>query len=131
MVASVTPFLMFQGDAEAAMDFYAGLIPDSRIVEINRYEAGEAGPAGTVKTATMRVGGQTVRCIDSPIRHNFDFTPSFSFFVDCQSEEEFARLVAGLSEGGGMLMAPDNYGFSRRFAWLNDRFGVSWQLNLP
>jgi predicted 3-demethylubiquinone-9 3-methyltransferase (glyoxalase superfamily) len=130
MVATVTPFLMFQGDAEAAMHFYAGLIPDSRIVEINRYGAGESGPAGTVKTATICVGGQTVRCVDSPIRHNFDFTPSFSFFVDCQSEDEFERLVAGLSEGGSMLMSPDNYGFSRRFAWLNDRFRVSWQLNL-
>ena len=45
--------------------------------------------------------------------------------------EELDRLFAGLSEGGGVLMPVGEYGFSRRFAWVNDRFGVSWQLNLP
>jgi predicted 3-demethylubiquinone-9 3-methyltransferase (glyoxalase superfamily) len=80
--------------------------------------------------AHFAFAGQSVMCIDSPVKHEFDFTPSFSFFVECESEEEIDRLVAALGEDGALLMPPDDYGFSRKFAWLNDRFGVSWQLNL-
>ena len=54
-----------------------------------------------------------------------------SLFVDCQSDAEIERLAAALGEGGTVLMELADYGFSRRFTWLNDRFGVSWQLNLP
>jgi predicted 3-demethylubiquinone-9 3-methyltransferase (glyoxalase superfamily) len=72
-----------------------------------------------------------VMCIDSPVKHQFTFTPSFSFFVDCASEDDLRRLAAALGEGGPVLMALANYGFSRLFTWVNDRFGVSWQLNLP
>ena len=61
---------------------------------------------------------------------SFAFTPSSSLFVTCESEAEFDRLSAALTEDGEVLMPPDNYGFSRKFAWVNDRFGVSWQLNL-
>ena len=64
-------------------------------------------------------------------RPAFTFTPSVSLFVDCADEEEFDRAFGTLSEGGSVLMPPDNYGFSTKFVWLNDRFGVSWQLNLP
>jgi predicted 3-demethylubiquinone-9 3-methyltransferase (glyoxalase superfamily) len=71
-----------------------------------------------------------VLCIDSPAVHNFSFTPSTSLFVECGSETEIDTLFARLRDGGGVLMPPDGYGFSRRFAWLNDRFGVSWQLIL-
>lgn len=78
----------------------------------------------------MSLHGQRIRFFDSPIPHEFDFTPSVSFFVDVQEESEFERLFAGLSEGGAVLMPPGDYGFSRRFAWTNDRFGVSWQINL-
>ena len=83
------------------------------------------------KVARFSVAGQTVMCIDSPARHAFTFTPAFSFFVDCESEDELVRLVSALSEGGQTYMPLDNYGFSRKFAWVGDRFGVSWQLNLP
>jgi predicted 3-demethylubiquinone-9 3-methyltransferase (glyoxalase superfamily) len=53
-----------------------------------------------------------------------------SFFVDCESETEITRLCSALKEGGEELMPLGSYGFSRQFAWVNDRFGVSWQLNL-
>jgi predicted 3-demethylubiquinone-9 3-methyltransferase (glyoxalase superfamily) len=65
------------------------------------------------------------------VSHGFTFTPSLSLFVDCESEADLERIFAALSEGGGVLMPLGNYGFSRRFGWVNDRFGVSWQLNLP
>ena len=80
--------------------------------------------------ATFSIAGQSVMCIDSPMKHAFTFTPAFSFFIECSSADELGRLLAALSEGGGVLMPRGNYGFSREFAWVNDRFGVSWQLNL-
>lgn len=130
MVESVRPFLMFQGDAEAAMSFYVSLLPDTKILSIDRYGPGEAGAEGSVMKAMFSVVGQTVICIDSPVKHDFGFTPSFSFFVTCSSEQEITRLAAALAEGGTVYMPLGNYGFSRLFAWVGDRYGVSWQLNL-
>jgi predicted 3-demethylubiquinone-9 3-methyltransferase (glyoxalase superfamily) len=130
LLMRATPFLMFQGEAEAAMRLYVSLFPDAEIEDIALYGAEEPGPEGSVRLARFRIAGQSVMCIDSPVQHAFDFTPSFSFFIDCASEDELDRLVASLGDGGNMLMPPDDYGFSRKFAWLNDRFKVSWQLNL-
>ena len=70
-------------------------------------------------------------CSDSPVKHGFSFTPSSSTFVDFDSEAELERTYRVLADGGHVLMPLGNYGFSKRFGWLNDRFGVSWQLNLP
>lgn len=61
----------------------------------------------------------------------FTFTPSMSIFVDCENEAESNQAFQQLSEGGKVLMPLDNYGFSKKFGWVSDRFGVSWQLNLP
>ncbi len=130
MANSVRPFLMFQGKAEEAMQFYISLIPGSEITGITRYGPGQPGPEGSVMRASFSVGGQTVLCIDSPVQHAFTFTPAFSLFVECESEDEIKRLASALGEGGGVLMPLSNYGFSRQFTWLNDRYGVSWQLNL-
>jgi predicted 3-demethylubiquinone-9 3-methyltransferase (glyoxalase superfamily) len=122
---------MFQeGNAEEALNFYTSVIPDSRIEAMERYDASGPGPEGTVFRATFSVAGQTVLCTDSFVKHDFSFTPSFSFFVECASEAQQSELVARLAEGGSLLMPLDSYGFSRRFAWVADRFGVSWQLNL-
>ena len=122
---------MFQGEAEAAMNFYVSLFKDSRVDNIVRYGAGEAGVEGTVTRADFTLAGQPVICIDSPVKHAFTFTPAMSMFVDCADENEIDTLFVQLSSGGGVMMPPGNYGFSRKFAWLADRFGVSWQLNLP
>lgn len=131
MATTVRPFLMFEGRANEAIAFYVGLIPNSDIVDVTRYGAGEPGPEGTVKFAVVRLAGQQVLFSDSFVSHGFTFTPSLSLFVDCASEADLERIFTALSEGGGVLMPLGNYGFSRRFGWVNDRFGVSWQLNLP
>lgn len=130
MSVSVQPFLMFEGSAEAAMQMYVSLIPGSKILDVKRYGPGGPAKEGTVMRAWFSVGGQTVQCSDSFVHHEFTFTPSFSFFVECESEAQLESLWAALSEGGKALMPLDNYGFSRRFGWCNDRFGVSWQINL-
>lgn len=130
-MTTATPFLLFQGGkAEAALRFYAEHVPDSRIVTIDRFGAEGPGPEGTVLRAHAVIAGQPVMAHDSFIAHGFDFTPSFSFFVECDDAAEFDRLAALLAEAGAVLMPPGEYGWSRRFGWVSDRFGVSWQLNL-
>ncbi len=126
---SVLPFLMFQGDGAAALDLYLSTFPDARIEEAQRYGPGEAGPEGSIKLARFTVGGQSVLCTDSFVKHAFSFTPSFSFFVTCNSAGEVKRLSEVLKNGGSEMMPAANYGFSTLFAWVSDRFGVSWQLN--
>ncbi len=122
---------MFQdGKAEEAMNFYTSLIEDSEITSIIRYGANEAGNEGTVMQATFHLKGQEFMCIDSHVKHQFTFTPSFSIYVACQTEEEIGELYEKLLEDRQALMPLGNYGFSRKFGWLNDRYGVSWQLNL-
>lgn len=131
-MTKVTPFLMFQeGNAEEAMNYYTSLIEDSEITSIIRYGANESGDEGTVMQATFTLKGQEFMCIDSNVKHQFSFTPSFSIFITCDTEEELSNLYEQLIEGGQALMPLDNYGFSKKFGWVNDRFGVSWQLNLP
>lgn len=126
----VIPFLMFQGGkAEEAMNYYTSLIEDSEITNIVRYGANEAGEEGTVMQATFTLKGQEFMCIDSYVKHAFAFTPSFSIYVACHTEEEIDELYGKLQDGGQALMPLGNYGFSKKFGWLNDRFGVSWQIN--
>jgi predicted 3-demethylubiquinone-9 3-methyltransferase (glyoxalase superfamily) len=131
MTRSVQPFLMFQGgDAEAAMRFYVSLFETGEILELTRHPPGAGVIEGKVMRGVFSVAGQKVMCTDSPPMHPFGFTPSVSLFVECDSDADLERLAAALSEGGQVLMPLGDYGFSKRFAWMNDRFGVSWQLNL-
>lgn len=128
---SAKPFLMFQGGfAEEAMNFYTSVIEDAEITSIIRYGANEGGDEGKVMQATFSIKGQEFMCIDSNIKHEFDFTPSFSIFITCDTEEEADHLYEKLLEGGHPLMPIGDYGFSKKFGWLNDRYGVSWQINL-
>jgi len=126
----ITTFLMFEGKAEDAMNFYVSLFPDSEIKSISRYAENEPGPAGTVKVAEFSLSGQPFMCIDSPAKHGFTFTAAMSLYVKCETESQIDGLFANLSEGGQVLMALDAYPFSRKFGWLNDKYGVSWQLSL-
>lgn len=130
MARTITTFLMFDGVAEEAMNFYVSLFKDSRIQQIEKYGPGEQGAEGTVKKSTFTLAGRDFMCIDSPVKHAFNFTPSMSLFVECENDAELEAAFGRLSTGGAVLMPLDNYGFSKRFGWINDRFGVSWQLNL-
>ncbi len=124
------PHLMFQKrDAEEAMSFYVSLFDDGEVVAVERYAADEAGPEGTIKLAVFRMAGQQLQCSDSPPVHEFDFTPSTSLFVRCDSREELDTLWGALSEGGVAFMPLDDYGFGP-FGFTSDRFGVCWQLSL-
>ena len=131
LTMQVTTFLMFAGEAEAAMRCYTSLLPDSRIESLERYAAGEDGPEGTIKRSAVVLAGTRYMFFDSPVKHAFGFTPAISLFVDCDGKEQLESIAAKLGEGGSFLMPAANYGFSRWFCWLQDRWGVSWQLNLP
>ena len=129
MAASVTPFLMFEGRAEEAMKHYCEVFPNTSIAAVRRYGAGEGGPEGTVMLAKLDLNGQAINVIDSPVEHGFTFTPAFSLFATFDSEAEIDAAFAKLSNGGEVLMPLDRYPFAAKFGWLNDRFGVSWQLD--
>jgi predicted 3-demethylubiquinone-9 3-methyltransferase (glyoxalase superfamily) len=131
MAARISTFLMFEGKAEQAMNFYVSLFAGATVTSIRRYGPGEPGAEGSVLHASFMLKGQNFMCIDSPAKHAFTFTPATSIFVDCDSETEVDMLFGKLSEGGQVLMPLDTYPFSRKFAWVADRFGVSWQINLP
>lgn len=126
----ITTFLMFEGRAEEAMNFYTSLFNDSAITHITRYGPGEAGAEGSVVHAIFTLNGQSFMCIDSYVQHAFTFTPSMSLYVTCETEAEIDSLFAQLSEGGEIMMPLDSYPFSEKFGWLADKFGVSWQLTL-
>jgi predicted 3-demethylubiquinone-9 3-methyltransferase (glyoxalase superfamily) len=128
---ALTPFLMFTGQAEEAIRFYTDVVfPDAELLELDRREPTDQGKPGAVERAVFRIAGQTLRCFDSPIEHAFGFTPAVSFFFDCADEAELDAIFGKLAEGGTVLMPPDRYDFAKRFAWLNDRYGVSWQLSV-
>ena len=128
MAKEINPFLMFPGGAETAMKFYVSLFPGSVIESLSHYGPEGPGAAGTVKQATVLLLERRLEFFDSPVRHAFTFTPAISFAVACDTAEEVDRLFAALSEGGQVLMGLDAYPFAHRFGWVNDKFGVSWQL---
>lgn len=129
MATNIRTHLTFDGTAEAAMNFYVDLFPRSEVIKVFHYDEGES--KGKIQYAFFTLAGREFICIDTPIKHDWGFTPAISIFVDCESEEELERLYSALAADGKILMPLDNWGFSQRFGWVSDRFGVSWQLNLP
>ncbi|WP_340003453.1 VOC family protein [Paenibacillus sp. FSL K6-0276] len=130
MDQKIMTFLMFEGKAEEAMNFYTSLFDDSEIISIKRYGANEAGTEGSVMRASFTLHGQVFMCIDSHVQHGFTFTPAVSLYVNCESEAEIEKVFEELGQGGQVLMPLGSYPFSPKFGWVADRFGVSWQLNL-
>ncbi|KLA26354.1 VOC family protein [Bacillus cereus] len=126
----ITTFLMFEGKAEEAMNFYTSLFDQSEIVSISRYDENGPGREGSVIHATFTLYGQEFMCIDSYVNHNFTFTPAMSLYVTCDTEEEIETAFNKLAQDGAVLMPLGAYPFSKKFGWLNDKYGVSWQLTL-
>ncbi len=112
----ITPFLWFDDQAEEAMPFDTSIFKNSRIVSISRY--GEAGPGkpGAVMTGTFELDGQEFMALNGG--PEFKFTPAISFFVNCQTQAEVDELWEKLSAGGA----------TGQCGWLEDRYGVSWQV---
>ncbi len=131
MKQQIATFLTFQdNNAENAMNFYVGLFDNSKIIKIDRWGENSPGKEGQIMHATFELNGKLFMCSDSPPIHDWDFTPAISNFVECGNDAEIERLFSELSEGGTVTMPLNNYGFSQKFGWVIDPFGISWQLNL-
>ncbi len=127
--------LMFVGEqhgkAEEAIGLYVSLFKNSRVVNVVRRGPDQAEAEGTVAHAVFVLDGQEFIAMDGGLAHNFTFTPAMSIFVNCETEPETDALFEKLAAGGFVLMPLDRYPFSAKFGWVNDRYGVSWQVNLP
>ena len=127
--------LMFVGDqcgkAEEAIQLYIDVFDDSKILDIVRHQGSDIDADDTILTGSFILNGTKFQAMDSAHGHEFTFTPAISLSVECESAEEFDRACTMLVKDGKELMAPGDYGFSRKFGWVEDRYGVSWQLNLP
>ncbi len=130
MSTQVYTHLMFQGQAAQAIELYLSAFEDSELLFIEHFSENHESHAGQVNLAKLRIKDAVFLCIDSPAQHNFTFTPSMSIFIEFSDESEMLSVLSPLAEQGEMLMPLDNYGFSEKFVWFIDRFGVSWQLNL-
>ncbi|MCU9949213.1 VOC family protein [Pseudomonas sp. PDM13] len=118
----ITPCLWFDDQAEAAVDFYIGIFPDSRITAVTRY--GEAGkeihgrPAGSVLTLAFELDGQAFTALNGgPV---FQFNEALSLQVDCRDQAEVDHYWNALGAGGPVE--------AQQCGWLKDRFGLSWQI---
>lgn len=131
MDTKIYTFLTFQsGKAEEAMNFYVSLFENSETGQVQRWGADGPGQAGTIMRASFTLNNQPFQCSDSPAIHDWNFTPAVSNYVECADESQIEKLYTQLAEGGKVMMPLDNYGFSQKFGFIEDRFGVSWQLNL-
>lgn len=130
----ITPFLWYEGQAEEAMNFYISIFPNSKVLSIKRYPTDmQVGPVpnmgGKVLTEVFELDGYQVMALDGG--PYFKFTPTISISVQCKDEAEIDTLHAKLRDGGSDLMALDTYPWSKKYAWINDKYGLSWQLNVP
>ena len=112
----ITPFLWFDGKAEEAMHFYTSIFKNSKIGKVTRYGEAGPGPKGTVMSATFQLEGQEFLALNGGPQ--FKFTPAISFFVNCQTQAEVDELWEKLSAGGA----------TNRCGWLQDKYGLSWQI---
>jgi predicted 3-demethylubiquinone-9 3-methyltransferase (glyoxalase superfamily) len=118
----VLTHLMFQdGRAREAAEWYVSLVPGSHVERV--IESDAAG-----KTVYFTLAGRGFIAFDSPIRHDFDFTPSTSIFVRCEDDEQVRLLFSQIASDGDVKMPVGDYGFSSCFGWATDRYGVSWQI---
>jgi predicted 3-demethylubiquinone-9 3-methyltransferase (glyoxalase superfamily) len=124
----ISPFLWFDSQAEEAAKLYASLFGDSGIDRLARYGDSGPGPKGSVMTIGFRLEGREFAALNGgPV---FKFTPAVSFFASCGAEGEVEALWKRLSDSGKVLMELQKYPFSEKFGWVEDRYGLSWQLNL-
>jgi len=112
----ISPFLWFDDQAEQAASLYTSVFRDSRIISIARYGEAGPGPKGQAMTVSFQLEGQDFTALNGGPA--FKFTPAISLFVNCGTQDEVDGLWERLSEGGK----------EGQCGWLEDRFGVSWQI---
>ena len=113
----ITTYLWFDGNAEEAVEHYTSLFPDSRVTKLARWGKGGPAPEGSVMNIVFELSGQTFIALNGgPV---YKFTPAISLFVSCESQEEVDTLWDRILKAGGKAVA---------CGWIEDRFGLSWQI---
>ncbi len=119
----ITPHLWFNKEARKAAEFYASLIPNSKI---NNTTTLHNTPSGDCDLVSFELSGQAFMAISAgPL---FKFNPSVSFHVKCKTKGEVDAIWQKLSAGGKILMPLGAYPFSERYGWVEDKYGLSWQV---
>jgi predicted 3-demethylubiquinone-9 3-methyltransferase (glyoxalase superfamily) len=122
MIQKITPFLWFEKEAEEAVKFYTSIFKNSKILGITRYdEAGSRAsgrPKGSVMTVAFQLEGQNFTALNGGPVPGFKFSPAISFVVSCKNQRDIDHFWGRLSKGG----KPNQCG------WLEDRYGVTWQI---
>jgi predicted 3-demethylubiquinone-9 3-methyltransferase (glyoxalase superfamily) len=120
----ITPHLWFDKEAKEAAEFYASNFPNSKVKNITTLHD---TPSGECDVVSFELAGQSFMSISAgPL---FKFNPSVSFHVKCRTIQEIDALWEKLSKGGAVLMELGKYPFSEKFGWVQDRYGLSWQLS--
>ncbi len=122
----ITPVIWFDGKAQEAINEYVSVFEDSQLMDITRYPDHVPDLGGKVMNGRFKIAGQELMAFDGGPQ--FKPTPAISFFVDCTTTQQVDDLFEKLSKDGSVLMPLQAYPFSDRYAWVEDRFGVSWQL---
>ncbi len=123
---TITTHLWFDKEARQAAQFYVSIFPQSKITGGTTLHD---TPSGSVDTVTFELLGREFQAISAG--PDFRFNPSVSFHVTCATKDDVDRLWARLAEGGFVLMELGSYPFSEWYGWLQDRYGVSWQISFP
>ncbi len=119
----ITTHLWFDTQAREAAEFYVSLFPGSRITRLTTLSG---TPSGDCDIVSFDLAGQPFIAISAG--PSFKFNPSVSFHIKCGTKEEVDAIWEQLSPGGKVLMPLDAYPFSARYGWLEDRYGLSWQV---
>jgi predicted 3-demethylubiquinone-9 3-methyltransferase (glyoxalase superfamily) len=119
----ITSHLWFDKEAKEAAELYTSIFPDSKVKStITLHNT----PSGDADIVTIQLAGQEFTLLNAG--PYFKFTPAVSFLVACSTKEEVDALWKTLSEGGSALMELGEYPFSEKYGWLQDKYGLSWQI---
>ena len=128
----IIPFLWYDNNAEEAVNFYTSVFDNSKILSITRYNEDSAKAAGQKADSAMTIGfqleGQNFTALNGG--PHFKLNQSTSFFVYCESDEKIENVFKKLSKGGQVIFPLDKYDWSPKYAWIIDKFGLSWQLDV-
>jgi predicted 3-demethylubiquinone-9 3-methyltransferase (glyoxalase superfamily) len=116
MKNQIYPCLWFDGKAKEAAEYYCSVFTDAKIM------------ADTPMVVTFEVSGQKIMCLNGG--PEFTINPSISFFVMCKTEQEINKIWSSFLEKGSVLMPLDKYEWSEKYGWVQDNYGVNWQVAL-
>ena len=120
---TITPHLWFDKEAKEAAEFYTSLLPESKVTHITTLHD---TPSGDCDLVSFVLANQPFMAISAG--PYFKFNPSVSFHINLKTKEEVDAIWEKLSSGGNVLMPLDAYPFSERFGWIEDKYGLSWQV---